>query len=115
MNYFRRIEKSVNDLKYKMQIASSILKVNQNKSDIKSIKNNISEKTDDNEKDIDRINTTILNIDKALSSINDFKNDTQNNIQKRNSNILNQRTNYAIDNIYLFNLDMINEINFKMM
>ena len=67
----------------------------------------------ENEKNIDKINTTILNIDKTLSSINDFKNDAQNNIQKINSNIISQRTNYAVDNIYLFNLDKVLEINFK--
>ena len=55
------------------------------------------EKLDTNENNINKINTTILNIDKSLSEINDFKNDTQNNIQKINSLILSQRTNYAID------------------
>ena len=67
----------------------------------------------ENEKNISSINTTILNIDKELSSINDFKNDMYDNIAKTNSLILSQRTNYAIDNIYLFNFDKVLEINFK--
>ena len=41
MNYYRKIEKSVNDLKYKFQIAALNLKINENKNDIKSLKDTI--------------------------------------------------------------------------
>ena len=46
MNYFRRIEKPINELKYKMQIAALTLNINKNKIDIESLKNNGLEQID---------------------------------------------------------------------
>ena len=55
MNYFRRIEKPLSELKYKMQIGALLLNINKNKIDIESLKNNELEQMDkikQNEKDI---------------------------------------------------------------
>ena len=41
MNYFRRIEKPINELKYKMQLAVLNLIINKNKRDIESLDNNL--------------------------------------------------------------------------
>ena len=62
MNYYRKIEKSVNDLKYKIQIAALALKVNENKSDIKSLKDN----------NLSKININKINISNNLEKINDI-------------------------------------------
>ena len=40
MNYYRKIEKSINDLEYKTQISALTLNVNKNKTDIKTLKDN---------------------------------------------------------------------------
>ena len=48
MNYFRRIEKPISELKYKMQIAALTLNINKNKIDIESLRDNELEKINNN-------------------------------------------------------------------
>ena len=38
MNYYRRIQKPIDELKYKMQIGALLLNINKNKIDIESLK-----------------------------------------------------------------------------
>ena len=94
MNYYRKIEKSVNNLKYKMQIAALNLKIRENndkidklltvdeniKNDIKTINKNILKNlnnTSINRKDIDLydsiINSHISQIDTINNEILDLK------------------------------------------
>ena len=59
MNYYRKIETSVNDLKYKMQMTALVLNVNKNKSDVISLRDNISS-------NLDKINDISSNLKKKF-------------------------------------------------
>ena len=78
MNYYRKIEKSVNDLKYKMQIAALTLNINKNKNDI----NEIDKKFDDYYNNV--------YIDNAISRTNRL-------INIFNTNLTNHIDNYELN------------------
>ena len=80
MNYYRKIEKPINDLKYKMQIGALLLNINNNKNNIKSLDNNL-----------EKINT---NISSNLEKINTIENDMSTLIRQ---NIILDKT-YTIQN-----------------
>ena len=110
MNYFRRIEKPINELKYKMQIGALLLNISNNKNNIESLDNNL-----------EKINT---NISSNLEKINTIENDMSSLI-KRNiildkkytiSNFSKSRNNYEIFKINLnsqFSNEGILKINAK--
>ena len=81
--YYRGLRSSLNDVKYKLQLASMTLKINENKNNISGIKNdisginNFSDKINDNETNISnnltKINDNETNISDNLTKINDIK------------------------------------------
>ena len=65
MNYFRRIEKPISELKYKMQLGALLLNINNNKNNIKSLDNNlekINTNISSNLRKIDTIEKDILTV-----------------------------------------------------
>ena len=91
-NYYRGIKKSMDDTKYKLQLASMSLKINENKNNVNGIKNNISgindfsDKIDTNENDISnnltKINDNESYITSNLGKLNNIKNDMTIKIKK---------------------------------
>ena len=126
VKYYRGLRDTLNDTKYKLQLASMTLKINENKNAINGIKSNIfgindfSEKINDNETNIsnnlEKVNTNETNISSNLRKINIHDNDIDemklnfNNIKndlsdfKINKNI----SNYSIQNLFLYNIDVEN-------
>ena len=103
--YYRGLRNSLNDMKYKLQLASMTLKINENKNNINGIKNDISEinnfsdkindnssKINNNYDDIDEIRSNLNNIKNDISGVNNFSdkiNDNENNISNNLENINN--------------------------
>ena len=81
MNYFRRVEKPINELKYKMQIAALILNINENKNDIKSLRDN----------NLEKINNNKINISSNLEKINDISSNLIKEIFNKNYTVGNQK------------------------
>ena len=82
MNYYRKIEKPINELKYKMQIAALILNINKNKNDIISLKDNISS-------NLEKINNISSNFKKEIF----------------NENYIVEKQNFSFDkNTHFFNI-----------
>ena len=90
--YYRGLINSLNDVKYKLQLASMALKINENKNSIFGIKNDISginhfsdkindnsSKINDNDNDIDEIRSNLNNIKNDISEINNFSNKIKDN------------------------------------
>ena len=103
MNYYREVEKSVNDLKYKMQIAALTLNVNKNKSDIKTLRDT----------NLLKINTNKINISSNLEKINGISS----NLIKEvfNKSYIIEKQNFSFDkNKHFFNIIEANiKNNFK--
>ena len=66
--YYRGIRNSIDDTKYKLQLASMTLKINENKNNINKIKNDISGINSFS----DKINTNENNISNKLEKIDSF-------------------------------------------
>ena len=103
--YYRGLRNLLNDTKYKLQLASMTLKINENKNDISGIKNDISEINNFS----DKINDNETNISNNLTKINDNDNNI-NEIRSNLNNIKNDlsdfKINYAIQNLFLFDIDI---------
>ena len=103
--YYRGLINSLNDVKYKLQLASMTLKINENKNNITGIKNDISEINNFS----DKINDNETNISSNLLKINDNDNDID-EIRSNLNNIKNELTdfeiNYSIQNLFLFDIDV---------
>ena len=95
--YYRGLISSINDVRYKLQLASMTLKINENKNNITGIKNdmsginNFSDKINDNETNISgnlgKINTNTGDIASNLGKINNNNtNDITDNLGKINNN-----------------------------
>ena len=94
--YYRGLRSSLNDVKYKLQLASMTLKINENKNSISVIKNDVSEinnfsdKINDNETNISdnlpKIGDNETNISNNLSKIGDSENNISTNLGKINTN-----------------------------
>ena len=114
--YYRGLRNSLNDVKYKLQLASMTLKINENKNNITGIKNNIfeinnfSDKINDNETNISnnliKINDNENNISSNLSKIENNKN----NIDEINENLsnidFNSGNKYSIKNFFIYNIEI---------
>ena len=97
MNYYRKIGKSVNDLKYKFQIAALTLKINENKNDIKSLK----------DANLSKININKINISNNLDKINDISSNLTKEVFNENYIVENQ--NFSFDkNTHFFNIIEVN-------
>ena len=117
--YYRGLINSLNDVKYKLQLASMTLKINDNKNNISGIKNdisginNFSNKINDNETNISdnltKIENNKNNISSNLGKINDNDNDI-NEIRSNLNNIKNDlsdfKINYSIQNLFLFDINV---------
>ena len=110
--YYRGLRNSLNDAKYKLQLASMVLKINENKNNINGIKsniseiNNFSEKINTNENDIsnnlEKIYTDDNDIVEIKSNLNNIKNDLSDFEINENIN------NYSIQNLFIYNIDVEN-------
>ena len=110
--YYRGLRSSLNDAKYKLQLASMVLKINENKNNINGIKsniseiNNFSEKINTNENDIsnnlEKIYTNDNDIVEIKSNLNNIKNDLSDFEINENIN------NYSIQNFLIYNIDVEN-------
>ena len=122
--YYRGLTNSLNDVKYKLQLASMTLKINENKNNITGIKYNISEikkfseKINDNETNISnnltKINDNDDDIDEIKSNLNKIENDISSNTTKidnytKGLNLINNNTTNNSNDISN-NLAKINEI-----
>ena len=107
--YYRGLRNSLNDAKYKLLLASMTLKINENKNNSNGINsniseiNNFSEKINTNENDIsnnlEKINTN--DIVEIKSNLNNIKNLSNFKISKNISN-------YSIQNLFIYNIDIEN-------
>ena len=114
--YYRGLISSIEDVKYKLQLASMTLKINENKNSISGIKNDISEinnfsdKINDNENNISdnlgKINDNTSSISTNLGRINTNKSD----IDEINSNLsnidFNSGSKYSIENFFIYNIEI---------
>ena len=114
--YYRGLRNFLNDTKYKLQLASMTLKINENKNSISGIKNDISEINNFS----DKINDNETNISDNLSKINDNTNDiasnltkignNKNNIDEINKNLsnidFNSGNKYSIENFFIYNIEI---------
>ena len=82
--YYREINSNKDIVKFKLQLGAILLNLNEHNSNISNIKD-----------DITKINTDIKNINSDIE-----------NIEESNKNII--KHNYAIDDIWFFNIDIIN-------
>ena len=102
--YYRGLRNSIDDVKYKLQLASMNLKINENKNNINGIKNDISGINNFS----DKINDNETNISNNLTKINDIDDDIDeiksnlNNIKKVLSDF---KINYSIQNLYIYNIN----------
>ena len=114
--YYRGLRNFLNDTKYKLQLASMTLKINENKNSISGIKNdisginNFSEKINDNETNISdnlvKINDNTSDISSNLSKIGNNKNNID-EINKNLSNIdFNSGNKYSIENFFIYNIEI---------
>ena len=108
--YYRGLRNSLNDVKYKLQLASMTLKINENKNNINGIKsnisgiNNFSENINDNEtnmsNNLEKINDNDDDIDEIKSNLNNIKND-----------LSDFKISYSIQNLFIYNIDVENTHN----
>ena len=131
--YYREINTNKDIVKFKLQLGAILLKLNEHNSNISNIKDDITKINTDiknNDKgiksnydvcianknslvDIDRkiyaTNNKITNIYSDIESINsnitNINSDIE-NIEENNKNII--KHNYAIENIWFFNIDIVN-------
>ena len=105
--YYRGLRSSIDDVKYKLQLASISLRINENKNNITGIKNDISGINDFS----DKINDNETNISNNLTKINDNDGDTdeiKSNLNNIKNDLSNFKINYSIQNLSLFNIDLEN-------
>ena len=128
--YYRGLRNILNDTKYKLQLASMTLKINENKNSISGIKNditeinNFSDKINDNSSDIStnlgkintntssissnsgKINTNTSSISSNLGKINTNTSKITSNLEKitalQNSNI---KAFYNLDKIFIYDIE----------
>ena len=108
--YYRGLINSLNDVKYKLQLASMTLKINENKNNISGIKNDISEinnfsdKINNNETNISDNLERITNINSILPTLEIFK---------KTYSIKNQSFRFTENIIYFKLLEIEIENNFN--
>ena len=114
--YYREINTNKDIVKFKLQLGDILLKLNEHNSNISNIKDDIKNNDKDIKSnydicianknsliDIDRkiydTNSNIININSDIESINS-------DIENINNNII--KHNYAIENIWFYNIDIVN-------
>ena len=116
--YYRGLKNIINDTKYKLQLASMTLKINENKNNISGIKNDISEinnfsdKINNNENNIsdnlEQINTNTLSISTNSEQINTNTSSISTNLGRINTNTSSISTNLGKINTNKSDIDEIN-------
>ena len=87
--YYRGLINFLNDMKYKLQLASMNLRINENKNDITGIKSDVSGINDFS----DKINDNENNISSNLGKIGDNENNISSNLKIINTNTNNISSN----------------------
>ena len=119
--YYRGLRNILNDVKFKLQLASMDLKINENKNNIYGIKNDISEINNFS----DKINDNSSDISSNLGKINDNSSSISNNSGKIDSNTLNiteikddlsnidfnSGNKFSIEKFFMYNIEIDNSYN----
>ena len=119
--YYRGLRNILNDVKFKLQLASMDLKINENKNNISGIKNDISEINNFS----DKINDNSSDISSNLGKINDNSSSIFNNSGKIDSNTLNiteikddlsnidfnSGDKFSIEKFFMYNIEIDNNYN----
>ena len=119
--YYRGLRNILNDVKFKLQLASMDLKINENKNNISGIKNDISEINNFS----DKINDNSSDISSNLGKINDNSSSISNNSSKIDSNTLNitgikddlsnidfnSGNKFSIEKFFMYNIEIDNSYN----
>ena len=119
--YYRGLRNILNDVKFKLQLASMDLKINENKNNISGIKNDISEinnfsnKINDNSSDISS-NLGKINVNSSSISNNSGKIDSNTlnitEIKDDLSNIdFNSGNKFSIEKFFMYNIEIDNSYN----
>ena len=117
--YYREINSNKDIVKFKLQLGAILLKLNEHNSNISNIKDDITKINTDiknNDKDIKSNydiyianKNSLVDIDRKIyatnSNITNINSDIE-NIEENNKNII--KYNYAIDNIWFYNIDIVN-------
>ena len=110
--YYREINSNKDIVKFKLQLGAILLKLNEHNSNISNIKDDIK----NNDKDIKSSYDICIANKNSLRDVNRKIYATNNNITNINSDIESIKEsnkniikhNYAIENIWFFNIDIIN-------
>ena len=119
--YYRGLRNILNDVKFKLQLASMDLKINENKNNISGIKNDIFEINIFS----DKINDNSSDISSNLGKINDNSSSISNNSGKIDSNTLNiteikddlsnidfnSGNKFSIEKFFMYNIEIDNSYN----
>ena len=117
--YYREINSNKDIVKFKLQLGDILLKLNEHNSNISNIKDDIIKINTDiknNDKDIKSNydicianKNSLVDIDRKIyatnSNITNINSDVE-NVEENNENII--KHNYAIDNIWFYNIDIVN-------
>ena len=117
--YYREINSNKDIVKFKLQLGAILLKLNEHDLNISNIKDNITKLNTDiknNDKDIKSNydicianKNSLIDIDRKIyatnNNITNINSDIE-SIKESNKNII--KHNYAIENIWFFNIDIIN-------
>ena len=107
--YYRGLISSINDVKYKLQLASMTLKINENKNNITGIKNDISGINNFS----DKINDNETNISDNLGKINTNTSDISDNLGKIETNTSSISSNTGLINTNTSDISNISEFILK--
>ena len=117
--YYREINSNKDIVKFKLQLGDILLKLNEHNSNISNIKDDIIKINTDiknNDKEIKSNydicianKNSLVDIDRKIyatnSNITNINSDVE-NVEENNKNII--KHNYAIDNIWFYNIDIVN-------
>ena len=117
--YYREINSNKDIVKFKLQLGAILLKLNEHNSNISNIKDNITKLNTDiknNDNDIKSNYDMCVNNSSSIRDVDRKIYATNNNIKNINSDIESIKEsnkniikhNYAIDDIWFFNIDIIN-------
>ena len=103
--YYREINTNKDLVKFKLQLGAILLKLNEHNLNIKN-----NDKDTKSNYDICIGNSNNLtDIDRKLYAINDNITKMNPNVKNINSDIENIKHNYTIENIWFFNIDVLND------
>ena len=107
--YYREINSNKDIVKFKLQLGAILLELNEHNSNISNIKDDIKNNDKDIKSNYDICianKNSLVDIDRKIYATNSNITNINNNIESINSNII--KHNYAIENIWFYNIDTIN-------